>query len=183
VAFGNVTPPAREPVCLGSPSNIWGRYTTQTNWATRNPLVTTEEFPAKFWPPRFTVTAPRGGHVDDAWVPATAVEGVLAIVVVGAACFPLPLEQPTTRSAKAATNAWTEKRFGSILLIMTFAVPCRFPDRGASCAVGDGVSYRSWDVFVSVVDPSIRFQSAAVSRCGAGRRARSWLPRRNVRRS
>jgi len=64
----------------------------------------------------------------DKVVVVAAVEDVVTFVVVGDAWFPLPLEQPTTRSAKAPTNALTENRFEDIVITMTLAMPGRFPD-------------------------------------------------------
>jgi hypothetical protein len=57
-----------------------------------------------------------------------AVEDVVAIVVVGDAWFPPPLEHPTTRKAKAATIAHAERSFGNIVVSMTLAVQDRFPE-------------------------------------------------------
>jgi len=52
--------PSKGTSLFGLAEQPLGSIHNQTNWATRNPPVTTEEFPAKFSPPRFTVTAPRG---------------------------------------------------------------------------------------------------------------------------
>jgi len=63
-------------------------------------------------------------------IDVTAVEDAVTFVVVGDACFPLPLEQPTTRKAEAANNAQMENAFSPMVLSMTLAVCSRFPDRG-----------------------------------------------------
>jgi len=63
-------------------------------------------------------------------VVAGAVVVAAGIVVAGAARFPPPPEQPATRSATAATNANTERRFERIVISMTLSDPWRFPDRG-----------------------------------------------------
>jgi len=64
-------------------------------------------------------------------VDVARVEDVVAIVVVGDAWFPPPLEHEATRRVKAATNANTENRFGTIVLSMTLAMLGRFPERAS----------------------------------------------------
>ena len=65
----------------------------------------------------------------------TAVDDVVAIVV-GAACFPPPLEHDAKRRAKAATTAQPETRFGDIVMSMTLALLGRFPEVAFTSACG-----------------------------------------------